>query len=190
MSIITRMIKLWKADIHGVMDQFEDKSLLMNQYLRDMEEALEENESQLKHKMDSRSQIKDEYEKYSNEVKKIEKDLEAAIEKDKDDIAKFLIKKLRPVKSYQEDLERHAKNLDKEIAQMREQLEDQKLQYDRVRLKAKDHFKNMKNDTWKQSQSRYSHSFESDSGYREPCEEEIEMELLRRKEAVKGGKKI
>lgn len=186
MSIMTRIIRLWKADIHGVMDQFEDKSLLMNQYLRDMEEALEENQAQLKHKIDSRSQIRADYEKYSTEVEKIEKDLEAAIEKDKDDIAKFLIKKLRPVKNYQDDLERHARNLDKEIVQMRETLEEQKLQYDRLRLKAKEHFKNMKNDVW----NRSSYAFEPDPGYREMCEEEIEMELLRRREALKGGKKI
>jgi len=190
MSIINRMLKLWKADIHGVMDQFEDKSLIMNQHLRDMEEALEENEAQLKHKISSRSQIKDDYEKYSREVEKIEKDLEAAIEKDKDDIAKFLIKKLRPVKSYQEDLERHAKNLDKEIARMREKLEEQKLQYDRLRLKAKDHFRNIEDDVWNRSSHSFASSASRDTGYREPCEEEIEMELLRRKEAVKGGKKI
>ena len=188
MSILTRMIKLWKADIHGVMDQFEDKSLLMNQYLRDMEQAIEENEAQLKHKISSRSQIKDDYEKYSNEIEKIEKDLEAAIEKDKDEIAKFLIKKLRPVKSYHEDLERHAKKLDKEIKQMRENLEDWRLQYDRLRLKSREHFRNMKNN----ERDRYPFgTYESkDTGYREPCDEEIEMELLRRKEAVKGGKTI
>lgn len=188
MSILTRMIKLWKADIHGVMDQFEDKSLLMNQYLRDMEQAIEENEAGLKQKTASRSQIRDDYDKYSKEIEKIEKDLEAAIEKDKDDIAKFLIKKLKPLKTYQEDLERHAKRIDKEISVMREKLEEQKLQYDRLSLKAREHFRNMKND----GPDRQSYPFGSadinNSGYREPCEEEIEVELLRRKEALKGGK--
>jgi len=40
MAILTRIIQLFKADIHGVMDQLEDQGLLLKQHLRDMEESL------------------------------------------------------------------------------------------------------------------------------------------------------
>ena len=33
MSIMTRFVRIFKADIHGVMDQLEDKGLLLKQYL-------------------------------------------------------------------------------------------------------------------------------------------------------------
>ena len=45
MSILTRMIRLCKADIHGVMDEMENKELMLKQHLRDMEEALEAKKS-------------------------------------------------------------------------------------------------------------------------------------------------
>ena len=40
MGIMTRMLRLCKADVHGVMDQLEDKGLLLKQYLREMETSL------------------------------------------------------------------------------------------------------------------------------------------------------
>ena len=48
MAIITRMIRLFKADIHGVMDQIEDQGLLLKQHLRDMEATLVQKEAGLK----------------------------------------------------------------------------------------------------------------------------------------------
>ena len=48
MGITSRLIRIFKADIHGVMDQFEDKGLLLKQYLRDMEDALSDKETCLK----------------------------------------------------------------------------------------------------------------------------------------------
>jgi hypothetical protein len=40
MAILARIIRLFKADIHGVMDQIEDQGLLLKQHLRDMEDSL------------------------------------------------------------------------------------------------------------------------------------------------------
>ena len=47
MRIVTRIIRIFKADIHGVIDQLEDQDLLLKQYLRDMEEALHQKEAKL-----------------------------------------------------------------------------------------------------------------------------------------------
>ena len=42
MGLFSRITRLCRSDLHGVMDQLEDKNLLLKQYLREMEEALEE----------------------------------------------------------------------------------------------------------------------------------------------------
>ena len=47
MGIMTRMLRLCKADVHGVMDQLEDKGLLLKQYLREMETSLGHKEQQI-----------------------------------------------------------------------------------------------------------------------------------------------
>ncbi|MEZ4525809.1 MAG: PspA/IM30 family protein [Desulfobacterales bacterium] len=182
MSIMTRMIRLWKADMHGVMDQFEDKKLLLNQHLREMEEALEQKEAQLRNLNASRNRSGGEAEKYDSEIAKLEKDLNAAIEKQKDDIARFLIRKLRPLKDHRDELERHVKSLDNEIRALKECLSEQRLAYERVHLQARDFFRKSERENWE-----YAFSAATGKTVQEPSDEEIELELLRRKEAVKGG---
>lgn len=182
MSIMTRMIRLWKADMHGVMDQFEDKKLLLNQHLREMEEALEQKEAQLRNLNASRNRSGDESEKYDSEIAKLEKDLNAAIEKEKDDIARFLIRKLRPLKDHRDELERHIKRLDNEISGLKECLSEQRLAYERMQLQARDFVRKSERDGWE-----YAFSAGTGKSVHEPSDEEIELELLRRKEAVKGG---
>ena len=183
MSILTRMIRLWKADIHGVMDQLEDKALLLNQHLRDMEDALDQKEAELTHLVESRNQAREESEKYAEDIGKLENDLNAALENDKDDIARFLIKKLRPLSRHQEELDRHIRALERDIRQLRESLESQKLEYERLRLRSKEYLR-------KSEQGQYDRDtggIYSEAACQEPCDEEIELELLRRKEKIRGG---
>ena len=63
MGIMTRLIKICKADVHGVMDQLEDKALLLKQHLRDMQETLTAKETELK-KMMTSQKVNDVIEKF------------------------------------------------------------------------------------------------------------------------------
>ena len=47
MGIMTRFTRLCKADLHGVLDQLEDKGLLLKQSLRDMESEIGRKETKL-----------------------------------------------------------------------------------------------------------------------------------------------
>ena len=87
MGIMTRFVRLCKADVHGVMDQLEDKGLLLKQYLRDMEEELSQKEARLRKLVVSRDKLQQDYDKYSEECEKLDQDIESALKKDKDDIA-------------------------------------------------------------------------------------------------------
>ena len=86
MGIITRVLRICKADIHGVMDQLEDKELLLKQYLRDMAEALEQKEARLKKMNLSRSHAVRKRDKYNQDIEKLDQDLEVAIKRDKDNL--------------------------------------------------------------------------------------------------------
>lgn len=185
MSIMTRFVRLCKADIHGVMDQLEDKGLLLNQYVRDMEEELAQKEAKLKKMKTSRDGAKQEHEKYSREIGNLEKDLAVAIEKDKDDIARFIIRKLRPLSTHQDELGNHIKILDLEIAQFQGCVDEQRLQYEQLQLKSAEYFRKTEREQWEKTLS----SAVPNSRSGELSEEEVELELLRRKQAVQGGEK-
>jgi phage shock protein A len=158
MGMMTRFVRMWKADIHGVMDQLEDKTLTLKQSLRDMEEELERKKARLR---------------------------QMAVAKEKDDIARLLIKKVKPLKNHCDSIQHHIEELDRDIDQYRRCIEEQRLQYEQFHLRADEYFHQAQQRQWENDVP--SDFFQS--GTAEPTEEEIELELLRRKEVIrtKGG---
>jgi phage shock protein A len=183
MAIMTRFMRLCKADIHGVMDQLEDTGLVLKQYLRDMEQELDRKQARLNKVMASRDRAQREHEKYARENEKLEQDLSLAIEKGKDDIARVLIRKLKPLVYHRDELGRHIEVLEREIKQFGECVEEQRLQYEQLQLRCTEYFQSVERETWEQVMS----DVVPGSVSREPSEEEVELELLQRKEAIKGG---
>ena len=183
MGILTRIVRICKADIHGVMDHIEDQGLLLKQHLRDMEKAISEKEAGLKNMMASRRLAQQEYDKYTRESEKIEQDLTAAIKKERDDIARMLIKKLKPLVSHTDEIGRHINVLDQDILHLKNFVEQQQLQYDQLQLRSKDFFHKTEQQAWDENLSTImpkNHSQDLNP-------EEVELELLQRKETMKGG---
>ena len=183
MGIMTRFMRLCKADIHGVMDQLEDKDLLLKQYMRDMEEELGRKEATLRQMVVSRDKAQQDSERYAEECEKLDQDIGAAIERNKDDIARLLIKKMKPLAYHREELSRHIQNLGREIREFYKQVEEQRLQYEQLQLRAKEYSHQAEREQWEKTISATVPAAAS----REPTEEEVELELLKRKEAAKGG---
>lgn len=183
MGIMTRFVRLCKADIHGVMDQMEDKSLLLKQHLRDMQEELDRKDARLAGMLALRDETEREKEKRCREHVALEQDLALAVAKEKDDIARTLIRKIKPLGHHRDELERHLRALDTDIAQFRAALEEQRFLYEQLRMKAAEHLRRAERQEWEKAVAGAApHSFCT-----EPAEAEVELELLRRKEAVKGG---
>ncbi len=183
MSIMTRFVRLCKADIHGVMDQMEDKGLLLKQHLRDMQEELDRKDARLAGMLALRDETEREKERRSRECEALEQDLALAVAKEKDDIARSLIRKIRPLTQHRDELERHVQALDRDIAQFRTALHEQRLLYEQLRLKASEHLRRAERQEWEKAiAGTVPHSLCS-----EPAEAEVELELMRRKAAVKGG---
>jgi phage shock protein A len=183
MAILTRIFRLFKADIHGVMDHIEDRGLLLKQHLRDMEESLVQKEAKIKQMCFARDQARQDYEKGIKESNNLEQDLEVAIRKDRDDIARMLIKKLKPLAHIQSERCSHIDRLNQEIKQFKESIEHQRLQYEQLRQQAVNFFHR----TEKQNQDHSWSAIQTEFGVHDLSDEEIELELLQRKEALKGG---
>ena len=56
MTMILRMVNLLKAEFHGIMELIEDRGLLLKQHLRDMEDALDQEERRWRRKLAFRRQ--------------------------------------------------------------------------------------------------------------------------------------
>ena len=184
MGIMSRMLRLCKADVHGVMDQLEDKGLLLKQALREMETGLKTKELHLGKITGRIRQAERDLAQRRDETRKLEKDLELAVSKGKDDIARMLIRKRRILEDSCGQLDDRITGLSEEQNVLSETLDRQRLQYDRMKIKAAAFYQRAESRGFEDVFT----AAEATRGWKVPTEEEIELELLQRKEAhEKGG---
>ena len=180
MGLMTRFVRIFKADIHGVMDQLEDKGLLLKQYLRDMEDALAQKENRLGKVAAAQNQTQQASEKYRLEINKLEQDLTVAIKKDKDEIARMLIKKILPLTKLRDDLQHHLDHLDQKIVGIKACIDQQRMQYEQLKHQSGQYFHKAEQEAWEKSNSKMDPDFILEA----ISSQEIEIELLQRKEAL------
>ncbi len=187
MSIATRFIRLWKADMHGVMDSIEDKGLLLKQCLREMEDELQSKEAAAHTLGKKKEQAKQEHEAMQQENRKVEDDLEAAVSMGKDDIARFLIRKRLLLCRHLQEMESHIKRLKQDSIISQESVAARKLHYEKIKLRAAEFFRTAENTEWEHVFSEIIPT----ATLKEPSDEEVELELLKRKKnldrAIKGA---
>ena len=183
MAIMTRMFRLFKADMHGVMDQLEDKGLLIKQYLREMETSLHQKNARFEQLKKSCRQIERDMDLRKEEMKKLEKDLDLAVGKEKDDIARMLIRKRKSLESTGSHLKQQLDLLTEEHLKLEEVINAQRLQYDQFKIKADAYFRQAKD----YAEDEGPMDMNGLDRINTPSEEEIELELLQRKEALSQG---
>ncbi len=179
MQILKRVLRICKADIHGMIDQLEDQEFLLKQYLRDMTAALEQKDVQQKKMNLSRRYAAQKLESYNQGIEKIEQDLEVALKHDKDSIARLLIKKLKRFTSWQTEMEGYMDTLDREIAHLQDCNDQQRLQYVQLKQRATDFINQAQQPEWDASIS----DFAPPNISRELLDQEVELDLIQRKEA-------
>jgi phage shock protein A len=184
MGIFTRMLRLWKADMHGVMDQLEDKGLLLKQYLREMEGSLQQKEARCEALTQGCRKIQRDITLRGEEIEKFNKDIDLAVVKSKDDMARMLIRKRQSLQASCAHLQQQLELVTEQQRSLSEVLEHQRMQYDQLKLKSEAFFRQ------EQTRQYEDHlaGFNGLTGFQTPTEDEVELELLQRKEAiVRGG---
>lgn len=181
MGIMSRMVRLWKADVHGVMDQLEDKGLLLKQYLREMETSLGYKERQIATLTQRLDRLSAQIGRHHEESGKLEQDLTLALEKERDDIARMLIRRRRTLESASRHIKAQIETLTQEKSRLAETLANQLLQVESLRAKA-DAYCCRLSDRQVDASTPYGPATAV-----APSDEEIELELLKRKETLRKG---
>jgi len=180
MGIMTRILRIWKADIHGVMDRLEDQDLLLKQYLREMENSLQQKEARIKQLVKSQRHIQADLTTRTQEIGKLENDLTLALRKDNDNIAKLLIRKQMVQQKHCEHLQRQRESLLAEHKQLGELLDEQHLRFEILKVKASNFYgRNEQNKACDANGLLH-----ETVGASNIAEDEIEIELIRRKEQL------
>lgn len=180
MGIMTRILRIWKADIHGVMDRLEDQDLLLKQYLREMESSLQQKEARNQQLLENKHHIQAELTARTEEIGKLENDLVLALRKENDTIAKLLIRKQLVEQKHCQHLQRQHESVLEKQKQLGELLDEQHLRYEILKVKATNYY------TRNEQSAPYEASglFNDTIGFSNINEDEIEIELIRRKEQL------
>ena len=180
MQILQRLARICKADIHGLMDQFENKELLLKQYLRDMSAALLQKEARQKRLSQSRHAAAQRFAMTNHEIEKLEQDLERALKQDKDGIARNLIRRLRPTLELRAQMQKHIDDLEREMAQRQATIDQQRLQFEQLKQRSADFIDRFQPDTLNPAIPDYVIVPSTQT----MSEEDVEAELRNRKKII------
>ena len=74
MGILSRVVRLCKADLHGVMDQMEDKELLLKQHLREMQAVIADRQARIDQLEAALGRAQKDMMRYNKHVQALEED--------------------------------------------------------------------------------------------------------------------
>ena len=93
MALITRLSRLFQADMHAVLDKIEEPELLLKQAIREMESSIEADERQIRCWELERKQLANKHDQLGEDLSDLEGKLALCFQANKEDLARSLIKR-------------------------------------------------------------------------------------------------
>jgi phage shock protein A len=177
MGLLNRLNMLAKADAHGVVDAIEDRSLLLKQHVREAELELNRKRARLGALQAEHETLEEDSRRTRDKIKSLDEDVTLAVEGGKDDLARFAIKKLLPLRRRLKHMEERLKEVGKEQESLSEMLTEQEGEFESLRAHVRAYL------------AQAGTPSELTDPFCEPLveDEEVEIELLRRMQPKKKG---
>jgi phage shock protein A len=93
MTLITRMSRLFRADMNAVLDRIEEPATLLRQAVREMEEELARDEQQARRLEDEQQQQTSRLSDIERTLREIDEQLDLCFRSDREDLARTLIRR-------------------------------------------------------------------------------------------------
>ena len=130
MALITRVARLFRADMHAVLDRMEEPELLLKQAIREMEEALDQDQRQRQLMTLEAKQIAARLQQLTRRLDETERELDLCFDNGNETLARNLLRRKLEARAFahfleeqQQTLESDGDALDQRIAQNRSELE-------------------------------------------------------------------
>lgn len=175
MTLMDRLTVLFRADAHGVVDALEDKALLLRQHLREARAEVARKRARLEGIELEVQGLHAEARRLDRRAEELDEDVRMALDGEKDDLARFAIRRLIPVRRGRQEVDARLDSLSRE----REDLEARVVEQEErlTELEGRVRSQLARGATEEQGRSVAAEWTVSD--------EEVELELLRRRSA--GG---
>ncbi|ARU54619.1 phage shock protein A/transcriptional regulator [Oleiphilus messinensis] len=176
MTLMIRLSRLFKADMHAVLDQLEEPDVVLQQAIREMDEAIGQVERQVKARELEESQIRTRTRELQQQISQTDAELDLCFAAENEQLARTLLRRKLEAERLLRQLSLKQETLLLQIAEDHQQLESQRQRLSRLKQKA-DVFMTLQEPVDK---------FVSTSSLEQPVTEaDIDIALLKAKDARK-----
>jgi phage shock protein A len=136
MALITRMSRLFRADVNAVLDRIEEPAALLRQAVREMEEELARDEQRARLLEHEQQQLDARLAETDRALLELGEQLDTCFESGKDDLARQLIRHRLEAEQRRRLLSGRSEGLAQTRAVLRRRLEDNRHRLDAMRQKS------------------------------------------------------
>jgi len=169
-----RLTRLIRADAHGIIESLEDQALLLKQHLREAELEIQRKRARLGTLDDEEQRLHEDAKRLDEAIHSLDEDTRLALEGEREDLARFAIRKLLPKRSEAAALRGRIEEIRAERDHLAPKLATQEAELEELRSRVREKLA---------AEARATSSSAPCSEWR-AADEEVEMELLRRMRAV------
>ena len=174
LRLFERIALLLRADAHGVVDALEERSLLLKQALRDAELDLLEKLAHIEALEREEARVRERAARCADAIAALDEDVELALAGAREELARFAIRRLLPLRAERAGLECEAAALTASRGALAERVADQEREFEDLRARVRARL----------SHDQSAASLVSDFGPPPVDDAEVELELLRRRGAA------
>ena len=133
MRVFERIGRIVRADAHGMMDQLEERSLLLKQHLREAELEVTQKRVKLDGVEEERRRLSEEGKRLEVQVAALDEDVELAMGGGNAELTRFAVRRLLPKRRALRTLFARVAQLDERRVRLRARLEEQETQLAELR---------------------------------------------------------
>lgn len=176
--LFDRIATLVRADAHGVVDALEERSLLLKQYVREAEIELNQKRARLAAAREEEARLAEAVARREEEIRGLDEDIALALEGEQDDLARFAIRRLLPRRDEAAALQSQLEQRRKQIEALAQRIAEQESQFESLEVRVRAEL----------AAGRESSDAPPWLGETAVADEEVEIELMRRRQAMGGDR--
>jgi len=124
MALINRVVRLFRADMHAILDRIEEPDVLLKQSIRDMEAHISHDEHQLKSLSEELNSLRARETALVQRVRNVEEELDVCFVAANNDLARALIKRKLESQQFLNHLDRKCTAMKNAIGDYTSRLEE------------------------------------------------------------------
>jgi phage shock protein A len=173
-----RLSRLIRADAHGIIESLEDRALLLKQHLREAELELQRKRARISTLDDEARQLTEDAARLDRAAERLDEDTRLALEGERDDLARFALRKLLPLRREADALRERIEAIRAERERLVPKLEEQVQEFETLERRIRERLA-----TESQTGSAFDTPLAAGA-----ADEEVEMELLRRMQPARADR--